>query len=179
MSSGIRNFVIFALALVASWFVGAYVPPTWTIEKTELDVQTDTDGRLSYIYRDKPVHFDPVPLAQAQLHPETINGSTEAPLIREEYVLSTETSDGESKTFYYKLSAKHHWGYWSLLPACGSRGAPVLAHQGTGHLPLGRHHLRGSRSEPIRPHKRGLNPLISNNQCPPGSSCSTCGSWGG
>ena len=150
MSSGIRNFVIFALALVASWFVGAYVPPTWTIEKTELDVQTDTDGRLSYIYRDKPVHFDPVPLAQAQLHPETINGSTEAPLIREEYVLSTETSDGESKTFYYKLSAKHHWGYWSLLPAavavllCWLTKEPVTSLLGgiiSGALVLSRYDL--------------------------------------
>ena len=150
MSSGIRNFVIFALALVASWFVGAYVPPTWTIEKIELDVQTDTDGRLSYIYRDKPVHFDPVPLAQAQLHPETINGSTEAPLIREEYVLSTETSDGESKTFYYKLSAKHHWGYWSLLPAavavllCWLTKEPVTSLLGgiiSGALVLSRYDL--------------------------------------
>ena len=150
MSSGIRNFVIFALALVASWFVGAYVPPTWTIEKTELDVQTETDGRLSYIYRDKPVHFDPVPLAQAQLHPETINGSTEAPLIREEYVLSTETSDGESKTFYYKLSAKHHWGYWSLLPAavavllCWLTKEPVTSLLGgiiSGALVLSRYDL--------------------------------------
>ena len=150
MSSGIRNFVIFALALVASWFVGAYVPPTWTIEKTELDVQTDTDGRLSYIYRDKPVHFNPVPLAQAQLHPETINGSTEAPLIREEYVLSTETSDGESKTFYYKLSAKHHWGYWSLLPAavavllCWLTKEPVTSLLGgiiSGALVLSRYDL--------------------------------------
>ena len=150
MSSGIRNFVIFALALVASWFVGAYVPPTWTIEKTELDVQTDTDGRLSYIYRDKPVHFDPVPLAQAQLHPETINGSTEAPPIQEEYVLSTETSDGESKTFYYKLSAKHHWGYWSLLPAavavllCWLTKEPVTSLLGgiiSGALVLSRYDL--------------------------------------
>ena len=47
-----RNFVIFALALIVSWIVGANVPPTWTVEKIELDVHTDDSGKLYYIYRD-------------------------------------------------------------------------------------------------------------------------------
>ena len=150
MTSGIRNFVIFALALVASWFVGANVPPTWTVEKTELDVQRDTDGRLYYIYRDEPVHFDAVPLAQAQLYPEKINGSTEAPPIRQEYVSTQETRDGKEQISYYRFLAKHHWGYWSLLPAvvavllCWLTKEPVTSLLGgiiSGALVLSRYDL--------------------------------------
>ena len=69
MSKGIRNFVIFALAMIGSWIVGSSVPPTWTVEQITLDVLTDDNGKLYYIYREKPAYFDAVPLEQAQLNP--------------------------------------------------------------------------------------------------------------
>ena len=83
MSKGIRNFVIFAIAMVVSWIVGMSVPPTWTVEEITLDVHTDAAGRSYYIYREKPAYFDAVPMAESQLHPDRIHGSTETPPIKE------------------------------------------------------------------------------------------------
>ena len=60
MPRGIRNFAIFVIAMLASWIVGANVSPTWTVEKVELDVKTDSDGKLYYIYREKPAYFEAV-----------------------------------------------------------------------------------------------------------------------
>lgn len=152
MTSGIRNFIIFVLALSASWMVGSYVSPTWTVEKVTLDINTDPEGKLYYIYRDKPAYIDPVPLAQAQLNPEKVRSSSEEPAITEEFVSSIETKNGETQTFYYQLLAKRHWRYWSLLPAlvavllCWLTKEPVTSLLGgivSGALILGRYDLTG------------------------------------
>ena len=148
MSKGIRNFVIFALAMIGSWIVGSSVPPTWTVEQITLDVLTDDNGKLYYIYREKPAYFDAVPLEQAQLHPGKIHGSNAEPPIKEEFV--SEMRDGE--ILYSKLLAKHHWGYWSLLPAavavmlCWLTREPVTALLGgivSGALILTRYDFTG------------------------------------
>ena len=148
MSKGIRNFVIFAIAMAVSWLVGASVPPTWTVEQIALDVHTDDAGKLYYIYREKPAYFDAVPLAEAQLHPDRIHGSSETPPIKEEFV--QEMRDGQ--TMYSKFIAKHHWGYWSLLPAavavilCWLTREPVTALLGgivAGALILTRYDFTG------------------------------------
>ncbi len=117
MNPGHRKFLIFVAALVVSWIVGANVPPTWTVEQVALDVQTDADGRLYYIYKKKPVHFEAVPLKQAVLNPDRIEGSNEEPAVMEEFVFAETLVGGEARTLYYQLIAKHHWGFWSLLPA--------------------------------------------------------------
>ena len=148
MSKGIRNFVIFALAMIGSWIVGSSVPPTWTVEQITLDVLTDDNGKLYYIYREKPAYFDAVPLEQAQLNPSIIHGSNAEPPIKEEFV--SEMRDGE--ILYSKLLAKHHWGYWSLLPAavavmlCWLTREPVTALLGgivSGALILTRYDFTG------------------------------------
>ncbi len=148
MTTGIRNFVIFALTMIASWIVGSSVPPTWTVEQITLDVHTDDNGRLYYIYRDKPAYFDAVPMAQAQLNPERIHGLSETPPIKEEFVV--EMRDGQS--IYSQLLAKHHWGYWSLMPAavavilCWLTREPVTALLGgivSGALILARYDFTG------------------------------------
>ena len=77
MPKGIRNFVIFAIAIIVSWIVGSNVPATWTVEQITLDVLTDDSGQLYYIYRGKPAYFDAVPIEQAQLNPARIHGSNE------------------------------------------------------------------------------------------------------
>ena len=117
MTPGQRKFIIFAAALIVSWIVGANVPPTWTVEQVALDVQTDADGRLYYIYKKKPVHFEAVPIKQAVLNPDRIEGSNEEPAVMEEFAYVETLIDGEARTLYYQLIAKHHWGFWSLLPA--------------------------------------------------------------
>lgn len=148
MSKGIRNFVIFVVAMAVAWIVGMSVPPTWTVEQITLDVHTDDAGKLYYIYKEKPAYFDAVPLAEAQLRPDRIHGSSETPPIKEEFV--SEMRDGQ--TMYSRLIAKHHWGYWSLLPAavavilCWLTREPVTALLGgivAGALILTRYDFTG------------------------------------
>ena len=117
MTPGHRKFLIFAAALVVSWIVGVNVPATWTVEEVALDAKTDADGRLYYIYRGKPAYFEAVPLEQAVLNPDRVDGSRQEPAVREEFVSDETLVDGEARTLYSQHLAKHHWGFWSLLPA--------------------------------------------------------------
>jgi Na+/H+ antiporter NhaC len=152
MTIGIRNFAIFALALIASWIVGVSVPPTWTVEKIELDVSADEEGKLYYIYRGNPTYFTAVPIDEALLNPAKIHGSSDTPPIKKEFVTQVETREGQARTFYYQLLAKHHWGFWSLLPAvvavllCWLTKEPVTALLGgilSGALVLTRYDFTG------------------------------------
>ena len=152
MTKGIRNFAIFALALIASWIVGVSVPPTWTVEKIELDVSADEEGKLFYIYRGDPTYFTAVPMDEAHLNPAKVHGSSVAPPIKKEFVAEVETREGRARTFYYQLLAKHHWGFWSLLPAvvavllCWLTKEPVTALLGgilSGALVLTRYDFTG------------------------------------
>ncbi len=152
MPAHLINFCIFSGALILSWVVGAVVPPTWTVNQTVLDAHTDSDGRVYYIARGKPVHFDPVPLADAALNPARVDGSNVAPAVTEEFVVASVTRDGQGTPVYYRLIAQHHWGYWSLLPAvvavllCWVTREPVPALLGgivSGALLLGQYDLTG------------------------------------
>ena len=117
MTPGHRKFLIFAAALVVSWIVGVNVPATWMVEQVALDAKTDADGRLYYIFKKQPAYFEAVPLEQAVLNPARVDGSREEPAVREEFVSVETLVDGEARTLYYQHLAKHHWGFWSLLPA--------------------------------------------------------------
>ena len=152
MSAGPRKFLLFALAMIASWVAGVYVPPTWTVERVALDSQKDEAGGLYYRLQGEAVAFDPVPLAEAQLNPAKVAGTRVAPPIREEFVWAEETRDGEVQTVYYQLVAKYHFGWLSLLPAlvavmlCWVTREPVTALLGgivSGALLLGRYDLTG------------------------------------
>ena len=152
MSAGPRKFLLFALAMIASWVAGVYVPPTWTVERVALDSQTDEAGGLYYRLQGEAVAFDPVPLAEAQLNPAKVAGTRVAPPIREEFVWAEETRDGKVQTVYYQLVAKYHFGWLSLLPAlvavmlCWVTREPVTALLGgivSGALLLGRYDLTG------------------------------------
>lgn len=147
----VRTFVIFAVALIGSAAVGLMVPPTWTVEQTRLDAQTDSDGTY-YVAEGKRVHFEAVPLAQSPLEQSRLRESGEAPAITEQYVATTEIQDGQSQTAYYRLEGKRHWGVWSLLPAlvavllCWLTKEPVTALLGgivAGGLMLGRYDIAG------------------------------------
>ena len=152
MPTHLLNFFIFSAALILSWVVGAVVPPTWTVSQAVLDVQTDSDGRLSYMARGEPVHFEAVPIERAELNPERVDGSTVAPAVTEEFAVATVMRDGQATQVYYRLTAQYHWGYWSLLPAvvavllCWVTREPVPALLGgivSGALILGQYDLTG------------------------------------
>ena len=152
MPTHLLNFFIFSGALILSWVVGAFVPPTWTVSQAVLDVHTASDGRLYYIARNEPVYFEAVPIEDAELNPERVDGSNVAPAVTEEFVVATVTRDGQATQVYYRLTAQYHWGYWSLLPAvvavllCWVTREPVPALLGgivSGALILGQYDLTG------------------------------------
>lgn len=120
------SFFFFAVALVASLLVGTYWPPTWTVEKINLDVSRDADGRLFFTYRGKPRFIDQaVPIEQARLGPrriEELNLAGGSPTVTEQFVQETHVVDGKPTTLYFQLVAKRHWGLWSLLPAAVAVG---------------------------------------------------------
>ncbi len=151
-SMPLLNFFIFSGALILSWVVGAVVPPTWTVSQAVLNVHTDSDGRLYYIARSDPVYFEPVPIEDAELNPERVDGSNVAPAVTEEFAVATVTRDGQDTQVHYRLTAQYHWGYWSLLPAvvavllCWVTREPVPALLGgivSGALILGQYDLTG------------------------------------
>ena len=152
MPAHLLNFFIFSGALILSWVVGAVVPPTWTVSQAVLDVHTDSDGRLYYIARSEPVYFEAVPIEDAELNPDRVDGSNVAPAVTEEFAVATVTRDGQDTQVYYRLTAQYHWGYWSLLPAvvavllCWVTREPVPALLGgivSGALILGQYDLTG------------------------------------
>ena len=113
--------IFFLLALLAGVLVGLYVPPTWTVERTGLDVSEDEDGRLFYLYREDRVYVDDaVPLVQSELNEQRIrefNSRGESPGVSEQFVWEIGEVEGQPTRLYSKLEAKRHWRFWSLLPA--------------------------------------------------------------
>ena len=137
--------------LAGSALVGIYVPPTWTVEQVSLDVQTDARGTY-YVAEGENEYFTAQPIADAALLPDRIDGTTDSPPVTEEYVTDTETVDGQTQTAYYRLEAKRHFGWWSLMPAlvavllCWLTKEPVTALLGgivSGAFILGSYDITG------------------------------------
>ena len=152
MTPGVRRFVLLAIALAASWYIGANVSPTWTVEQTTLDVMTGDDGRLFFVREGDRVYFEPVSMEDAVLHPERIADIQETPAVLEEFVVADAEGDERAEPVYYRHLAKRHWGIWSLLPAvvaillCWLNREPVTSLLGgilSGALLLGQYDLTG------------------------------------
>jgi len=146
------SLVFFLVALIAGLVVGRFIPPTWSVERTSLDVHEDDHGGLFYIYRGKPKEVDRfVPMEEALLnkeHIEEINASGDPLAVDEEYAFETRPVDGRPATLYFRLAAMQHWGLWSLLPAavavglCWMTREPLISLLGgiiVGALLLGRY----------------------------------------
>ena len=152
MTAGMQKFAVFAVAMIASWFVGWYVSPTWTVEEISIDAHTDDAGGLYYLYEGEPDYFHAVHVDQSTLNPDRVRASSEAPAVKEEFVGSQQVRDGEMQTVYHQRIAKAHWGFWSLLPPlvavllCWLTREPVSSLLGgiaSGALILSRFELTG------------------------------------
>ena len=152
MTTGVQKAVVFALAILVSWIAGAGVSPTWTVNRVTLDVATDEDGRLYYLSEGRRVRFEAVPIEQARLDPAALRASGAAPPVTEEFVFAVETRDGRTETVHYRLVARSHMGWWSLLPAavavilCWLTREPVTslaAGIASGALLLGKYDITG------------------------------------
>ena len=152
MTTGVQKAVVFALAILVSWIAGAGVSPTWTVNRVTLDVATDEDGRLYYLSEGRRVRFEAVPIEQARLDPAALRASGAAPPVTEEFVFAVETRDGRTETVHYRLVARSHMGWWSLLPAavavilCWLTREPVTSLAAgivSGALLLGKYDITG------------------------------------
>ena len=152
MTSGMRKFTVFTLAMLVSWIAGTSVPPTWTVNRVTLDVLTDDGGRTYYLSEGSPVYFQAVPIERARLDAAALRASGDAPTVTEEFVSAVETRDGRTETVHYRLSARPHWGWWSLLPAavavmlCWLTREPVTSLAAgivSGALLLGKYDITG------------------------------------
>ena len=137
--------------LAGSALVGIYVPPTWTVEQVSLDVQTDARGTY-YVAEGENEYFTAQPIADAVLLPDRVSGTRDTPPVTEEYVTAPETIDGQTQPGYYRLEAKRHFGWWSLMPAlvavllCWLTKEPVTALLGgivSGAFILGSYDITG------------------------------------
>ena len=152
MTTGVQKAVVFALAILVSWIAGAGVSPTWTVNRVTLDVATDEDGRLYYLSEGRRVRFEAAPIEQARLDPAALRASGAAPPVTEEFVFAVETRDGRTETVHYRLVARSHMGWWSLLPAavavilCWLTREPVTSLAAgivSGALLLGKYDITG------------------------------------
>jgi len=116
LNSLLEKKVLFALlgGLILSFWVGRTVDPTFSVDRTELDVHADGEGRPYFVQRGKPAYLsEVVPYDEASLNPGRL-ASGHAPGDKTvEYVW--EEADGVRHT--YRLDLKYHFGLWSLLPA--------------------------------------------------------------
>lgn len=149
-----KGFWLFMIALMAAFYVGRYVPPTWTVEKVTIDVKFDKKGRPFYIYKEKPKYIDNIiPFEKAGLNPDAIsisNSERKTPAVKEEFTFHIEKAGDQLKKVYYQLIAKRHFQFWSLLPAlmavilCWLTREPVTSLLGgifTGAVLLGKYDI--------------------------------------
>lgn len=112
---------IFVACMVFSFYVGQNINPTYTIEKVNLDILTDENGKEYYIFNEKPRYIeDAIPIEESKINPELLqelNKSDVLLKVKEDFVYETTIVDGEQVKYYFQLIAQKHWGFWSLLPA--------------------------------------------------------------
>ncbi len=139
------SLIFFLLALAGGGLVGAFVDPTWSVERISLDVQRDPDsnvlqredGEPYYISPGEPLTVDRcVPMDDAELSPkriEALNAQGGEPKVTKEYAVETRVIEGKPTELYFELVAKRHWRLWSLLPAavavglCWTTREPLVA----------------------------------------------------
>ena len=147
MKPRLRTFLLFTSAMVASWYVGAFISPQWSVTETTLDAHVAESGQPYYIAQGERSYFEAVPIAESRLAAAAAGG--EPPDITEEYVVD----DSGAEPTYQKLDAQLHWGFWSLLPAvvavmlCWLTREPVTSLLGgivSGALVLGQYDLTGA-----------------------------------
>ncbi len=113
--------VVFLVAIACAFVVGRRGSPTWTVEEISLDVTEDKQGRIFIVRRGAPFHVeDIVPYEQSALRPAQVarhNAQGTTPELMQQFVSAERTIDGKPATVHFELTAKRHWGWWSLLPA--------------------------------------------------------------
>ncbi len=107
-------------ALVAAVMVGLYVTPSWSIQRTALDVYSNKMGELVYTVRGNETQLGEVTSAgEAWLTVDYLGtlGPGDKPAVVQEVVAGERAVGDEIVVVYERVTVAKHWGLWSLLPA--------------------------------------------------------------
>ena len=111
-------FWVIILSLLAGLFVHSEVNPQWREHKTTYQVFTNAEGQPAYTFKGQEVAIvDFVPYEQSVLRQEALDRQQGAPAQKQQWVLEEFKRDGKNLERYALLTAKFHYGIWSLLPA--------------------------------------------------------------
>ena len=113
-------FLVFSVFVLLALYIGATMPPKYSIQKIAIDLQTNANGQSYYMYKGKPVIVDTItPIESATLTKSAIELSQKngTQLPKTEFVSEIKTFDGDQKELTYQLKLARHFGVWSLLPA--------------------------------------------------------------
>ncbi len=111
-------FWMIILSLLAGLYVHHEVNPEWREYKTTYQVFTDAQGQAAYMFKGQEVPIaDFVPYEQSALRQEVLDSLAGKPALKEQWVLEQVEIDGTSIEQFSLLSARFHYGIWSLLPA--------------------------------------------------------------
>jgi Na+/H+ antiporter NhaC len=112
-------FWVILFSLLAGLYVHDTVEPEWREHRTSFQVFTNEQGQLSYISRGDEVPITGVvAYADSVLRQEALDQLRDAkPPQRQQWVVEYTEQDGQIAEVYSLVSAKFHFGVWSLLPA--------------------------------------------------------------
>ncbi len=112
-------FWVIIFSLLAGLYVHSKVEPQWREHRTAYQVYTNAQGQLSYVVRGEEVPVvGVVPYADSVLRQPVLDQLQGGrPAFKQQWVVETTTVEGESTQVYSLVSAKFHFGVWSLLPA--------------------------------------------------------------
>jgi len=111
-------FWVIVLSLLAGLFVHSQINPQWRENKTTYQVFTNEQGQPAYTFKGREVPIvDYVPYQQSALRQDVLNELRGEPSVDQQWVLEHVELDGKVVERYSLLTAKFHYGIWSLLPA--------------------------------------------------------------
>jgi Na+/H+ antiporter NhaC len=132
------SFILFLILVGLALYAGLAVSPKWTVESIPLDTDVNDNGEVYYIFKGDPeIIKDAELLSETELNEVYLTehygadrskdedapkmpDSTEV-FVYEDLKVENVNEEGHAtivvERSYYKLQARRHWGWFSLLPA--------------------------------------------------------------
>lgn len=111
-------FWVVVLSLLSGLYVGSEVSREWREHKTTYQVFTNADGQLAYTLRGQETPLPRVvPYSESVLRQEVLDELKGMPEVEQQWVVEQVEKGGEAELRYSLVSARFHFGPWSLLPA--------------------------------------------------------------
>lgn len=109
---------VIVLSMLAGFYVHSTINPQWGEHKVSYQVYTNTQGDSAYIFQGAEVLVpDAIPYEESTLRQSALDLIEGEPAQKEQWVVEKITLDGVPTERYSKVTARFHYGIWSLLPA--------------------------------------------------------------